>query len=902
MKPGEFHDIGLTRLANRDADNLYLHLNIWLADGRQVGRNYFRLHQLQGQEAISSPFEFQLQLRGNTDPDSQNRFTFEQFIGRPATVAINLASAEDQGQQRFDDAIAGAAAVDLSCFNGIIADFGMSEPGVYHATLKPALWRLSLTNRYHIHKHCNIRDAIAGVLKEHDIHYSVASLNHPDNPAVARVQDWLQAGESDLDFITRLMSKAYLFYYFVHTGDRHTLVLANQAGYPEVYPNGETLRYCQTNIEAQGLDQERAITQYQYKQSLSSSSVTGVFVRQENAWEQDTVADFQSYPPSTQGTGGTLPFNLYRIYQYGVNREEVDTHVNAQRDRLNTSATDLSGASHCPLFHCGYRFTLSADLGNLQNPQVVRPSLEGRSFVLTQVQHQCSLDGQYQNSFKATESDGLITPFSLQDTHQGSILARVEEHVKPDDWRYYDKDNFDPQNEMVDGYEAQQSHRLKGVYVRFSTDQGESDKVWVKLAPHMQTVPEVGVMVWVSRSNDDSELPEIQSIVQANGNRTVTPSRWTASTNVGSSHSTSYGDSKSIRFGLFSKADLNVAVSMVEQRYQQGHQQSDFSGSQQCNGQKFKDVSYSQGAGYNYSTSESGRSGLLGQSESYGCNYSHSEGAEVWSYSDYDHARNESYNQNTESYSRISGKTYSESTIGESESHSTITGDSRNYHQALGLSYNQSLVNRTENQNIAQGSSTSLGVNLGPIFGVSMNMAPVMNSNTTISPTTSVNTNIGSTTSSAVHMGSSLSSSLQLGSSTSSNTQVGTQTSISSMTDSTSVNSILSQTQASVTGMSTRGSMTGMDTGASMTGVQGNMSITGVSSGLSVTGIHSAISVVGDSTSINVTGASTNISVTAESMMVDVNASGVKCIVDNRIEAKVEDLNVAIQSLIKLVL
>ena len=47
--------------------------------------------------------------------------------------------------------------------------------------------------------------------------------------------------------------------------------------------------------------------------------------------------------------------------------------------------------------------------------------------------------------------------------------------------------------------------------MRFSTDDEDSEPVWVKLAPSMQTVPEIGVTVLVTRAQDESELPEIQS-------------------------------------------------------------------------------------------------------------------------------------------------------------------------------------------------------------------------------------------------------------------------------------------------------------------------------------------------------------------------------------------------------
>ncbi len=101
---------------------------------------------------------------------------------------------------------------------------------------------------------------------------------------------------------------------------------------------------------------------------------------------------------------------------------------------------------------------------------------------------------------------------------------------------------------------------------------------------------------YVTRAQDQSELPEIQSIIHANGTKVIQPSGWTANTNVGSAYSTGYGDGQSIRFGLHSQADLNRATGIVGDQYATG---------------KFREASYSQGASYSYATSETGAPGLL---------------------------------------------------------------------------------------------------------------------------------------------------------------------------------------------------------------------------------------------------------------------------------------------------
>ena len=53
--------------------------------------------------------------------------------------------------------------------------------------------------------------------------------------ATYRTQSWMQAGETDLDFLNRLIEKAGLFFYFVHSQNQHIMVLTDQSYYQALY-------------------------------------------------------------------------------------------------------------------------------------------------------------------------------------------------------------------------------------------------------------------------------------------------------------------------------------------------------------------------------------------------------------------------------------------------------------------------------------------------------------------------------------------------------------------------------------------------------------------------------------------------------------------------------------------
>ncbi|OIO59462.1 MAG: hypothetical protein COX57_02870 [Alphaproteobacteria bacterium CG_4_10_14_0_2_um_filter_63_37] len=804
-----------------------LQLAITLADGTVLGQNLFRLIGFKGQEQVNAPFSFQLQLHANTDPAATRQIDFDQIMGRPVTFAVRRPLDPDATPIPFLTALAQGGSAQWSFFNGIAVSFAMAEPGVYNLTVKAALFKLSLSNNYRIHPQCNIRDAIAGVLDQHKVAYDMSTLEGDDNPAVWRVQDWLQAGESDLAFVQRLMGKAQLYFYFLQSARGHVAVFANRPHYAKVYPDNRPLRYTMSNIEALGLDQDDLITQYSYEQTLTTSTIHGRFVRQHAAWEAPFYPPEYASVQATQPEGDDdLPFHQYKIFQYGCNQEEVTRFTGNAADALATSGTSLSGASSCDRMRVGHTFTLTGSLIAPSNPSPVRPSLEGRSFVLTQVQHEASLDGKYSNQFQSTEETGLVTPFDIQDTHQGSLLAQVVAHQPVEGsgrWEYDYKGDFDLARHTFEDTCSGDRLDAKGVYVSFSTDGGGA-ATFVKLAPSMQTIPEVGAIVLVGRSSDESELPEIQQILHSFGSKVVTPPGWTSNTQVGNNDSTSYGDSRALRYGMnsnVSTGDVDAAWGKVSGAYDSG---------------KFKDASYSRGAGWNYSTSENGRHAILSESYSYGNTYSTSEADEskVWSDTGYNYREDkvgtsESLSTTgTETRTSTTGTSTTTSTVGTSTSTST-TGTNTNT-SITGMSSNTS-VTGMHTEVSATGMSTS-----SSITGISQGMS-----------LTGMQNRMEMT---------GISSSFGL-------TGISTGFNLTGMSDSAAITGASSELR--VTGASDSIGVTGMSTGINVTGVSTNIGVTGANTSISVTGDSTDIGVVGSTTRINVTGSSTGINVIGSS-------------------------------------
>ncbi|TJZ63652.1 contractile injection system protein, VgrG/Pvc8 family [Chitiniphilus eburneus] len=909
-------DIGemqIQTVANRAP---YLHCAVFLPGNNNfIGDETFRLTSFSGQEGVSEPFDFQLELHADTHSDSdvpkQAQFVgqtrslrFADLIGRPVTVGIHLPSPSGQAAvaERFAQAVRGGDPGDgLALFNGIITTLSMEDPGVYRATMKPALYKLTLTNRYQIYPHQCIRDMIETLMKRHRIAYSVAGIGGADNLATERVQDWMQAGESDYELLRRLMGKAHISYYISHSATGHTVVFLNRPDYPQVYADRRPLRYTQTALDELGLHEPDLLSQFSYQQSMQTSGVTGTATRQEAAWERDEVAVTTSYRHAALADTGELPFRQYKIYQYGCSHDELQEFSGRTQLSLTTAGSQFSGAATCPLFHPGHQFSVSAKPWQA-NPQPVRLSLEGHTFVLTSVKHEASLDGSYRNQFQAVDAAGSLAPFSLADTQQGAVLATVVPPPAPPNWRWYDKHVYSPETaSLLDGEGDQRELKAMGVYVRFTVDDDQSQPVWVKLASHMQTVPEYGVTVTVARAQDESELPEIQSILQSNGSQTIVPSGWQASSHVGNSFSTSYSDGKRISFGATSRYDLDNAVNLVTAAYARG---------------VFRDAGYSQGGNYSYNTSEQRADGMLGESWSYGCNYGNSWAKENTNFSatgrSFSHMVRGRYDTglqlNESSYPAAAGAVDASvvETFGNTWNQSTQTGNSTG---------SNTMIGNSDNTSITVGNSLSAAVQVGNT--VNAHIMTGVASNTSLH-NVDLNTSVTAMTGSLSTVGVATSVGMVGMTSNSNITGVAESTSLTgsnqsmSMTGShQSVSATGSVTSMDATGMVTSMSMTGMRTGTSMTGMVDDTSMTGMTTSMGMVGMSTSMNLVGNSSSISMTGVSSSLSLTASSSSLNVvndqvgaeiYLGGLKSGVDQRVECDLKQIIVEVMSGVRLIM
>lgn len=793
-----------------------LSLLILTDDGHTIDDSQLRIKSLQGQENISQPFQYQLELRANDYFSADEILDFATLMG--ANTTVMLGTPETQNDVTYGSFPEQRPVV---YFNGMISNFALAERGVYHVTLKPALFKLGLQNNYRLFNQKTILEVVSEVLSDNNIKFNKAELNDTDNLIVCglanyRRQDWLQAGESDLDFINRLMQKVHLFYYFTHSNGSHEMVITDQPYYKTIYQrevnqagfNVETdkikplyLSYTQIN----DLDRDDYITSFKYQQNLTTNGITSVLAQTEAVWESQNTS--QASPVFLERKYQKEKLNIQQMHkvQYGASKSEVE-HINdTAMNKLEATRFDFSGSSTSPELKAGHKFKVleASDSDNGKNVLPIRPELNEMEFVVTSVQHQATVEGSYTNTFSAVSASGLATAEPAQDQGQGTILARVtakpaanaQVNVSFSDGDFNEVDHTGSSANQLEKtvftfdskqflYDQDDNFDCTGVYVRFIDQPEDAASQWVKLAEHMQTVPEVGTYVIVSRSQDSTEIPEIQNIIQSKGSKVIMPDGYTTNTNVGDSYNTSYGDSTSIGMGADIGTDLERAQNIVNPIRDAG---------------KYNNVSYNESSSYSYNISShshnisvTGDQTKAGYSEPYynpgtmeGCVQYSQNNTYGDTYSQSEHIGNTT-STNTEVGATTTASTTTGAVTGVSNMNGATTQTAANIGaetfvtSKTGVLTNVTNINGMQlNTSLITGSSISTSTILGNQTSTSTVTGNNSSVSTTIGNQTGTNTMIGNTVNTNTTMGNSTSTQTMLGNSTNTNTTLGNNTNTS---------------------------------------------------------------------------------------------------------------------------
>jgi len=428
-----------------------------------LGENDLLMESLEGTEAISEPFLFHLFMRSaSSDLDASK------IVGKSATVTIALAD----GPKRY--------------INGIVSRFvqtgGEETWASYRAELVPKLWLLSLSRDRKIYQGKTIAEIIKAVLGDAGIVF-----DDQLSGSYTALDYCVQYDESPLDFISRLMERAGIFYFFKFANGSHTMVLGDAAAAHPDCSDAATVRFFP---ETQALCAMDTIARFESEHSVTLKKVT--------------VSDFNYDTPSTSLEGSeSAEAGAGLGYEFPAGHEKASDAQALAKLRLQAaqvSAQTLRGQGYAYPFAAGAKFKLTDHFAAALNT----------TYVLRRVHH-TSRDDLYSNAFEAFASTVPFRPplRTAKPRAVGAETAKVVGSSGEEIW----------------------TDKLGRIKVQFPWDRdGQSDEkssVWLRVAQPLAGkgfgalfLPRIGHEVVVSYLHGDPDRPLVTGSVYNGENDT----------------------------------------------------------------------------------------------------------------------------------------------------------------------------------------------------------------------------------------------------------------------------------------------------------------------------------------------------------------------------------------------
>lgn len=306
-------------------------------------------------DTSEAPNEFELEAGGHPAQDFLvMSFEAEEELSRPYSLEVTVGVREDAG---VDPAALIGQPATLTLrdgagdryLHGLVAGVkGWTEKGQeftqrLRLQVVPALWRLSQTRNNRIFQEKTLPDIIKEVLDATGVkHRQSLSGSYEKREYV------VQYGESDLDFVSRLMEEVGIFYFFEHEAAKETMVLADANGACPDLPTGA-----------------RVLFREQSGMAVADDSLDGFTWRHELRSAKVSLRDFNYLSPDLDMTTSVTASSgdpSLEVYDYPAGFVEGSRGQGLARVRLEElrSRVEVSSATGiCRRLLPGHQFDLA---------------------------------------------------------------------------------------------------------------------------------------------------------------------------------------------------------------------------------------------------------------------------------------------------------------------------------------------------------------------------------------------------------------------------------------------------------------------------------------------------------------------------------------------------------------
>jgi type VI secretion system secreted protein VgrG len=424
-----------------------------------LGTDALLLAGIEGEEAISRPFRFALDLASpRLDVDTAA------LLRTPAAVSFPL----QDGSTRTIHGL----------FNRLSQTGRHEDLATYRAEIVAWPWFLSLRKNRKIFQEKSILEIAAEIFRFWG--FSDFDFRCEDRPAKDYV---VQYNESDLEFLSRWLETEGIFYFFEHFEDRHVLVLADNNGLVEPCPSiAEAWLRGDTEVEGDAvtsLTLEHAV--HVGRVTLRSYDYLQPSLSLEASHEGDGTGEVYDFSGSF-----STPEDADRYARYRIEAEE------AQREQVE-------GVGNCRWMVSGHTFELEGHFN---------PATNGE-YIITSVTHRATAGG-----FRSGDIDGLAYHNTFQCIRSDTPYRPLHRHTKPAPQGTHTAVVVGPAGEEI------WTDRYGRVKVQFHWDRDgkhdEASSCWIRVATPWGSkgfgsfsVPRIGDEVVVDFVEGDPDRPVI---------------------------------------------------------------------------------------------------------------------------------------------------------------------------------------------------------------------------------------------------------------------------------------------------------------------------------------------------------------------------------------------------------
>ncbi|MFC1889796.1 type VI secretion system Vgr family protein [Thermodesulfobacteriota bacterium] len=365
--------------------------------------NYIRVVNFSGEEEISRPFWFEIELIAS-DPN----IDLESVVNEPASLEI---TARDGEKFKFHGVLSHFEQRGQERIPGYKGDESWAR---YWAVLVPKLFLLSQRRQNQVHfpegekEGKTVKDIIEAELKDtgladkKDFEFLLNS-EYPKRDYV------VQYKETDLNFISRLMEHDGIFYYFKHDDKGTKMVVGDKNDHF-------------TEIESiAGEEEKNTITYNTAHLQSPKESIWSLICQQQRLPKQLILRDYNYRKPSmdlkTEETIDEKGDGIISDYgDHFKDKDEGKTLAKVRAEEIRCGRKLFLGEGDCMRFRAGYRFKLKGHY---------RTDLNDKEYIITRVRHEGAQSGpgrsgkgengagevpEYSNEFTAIPAEVIFRP------------------------------------------------------------------------------------------------------------------------------------------------------------------------------------------------------------------------------------------------------------------------------------------------------------------------------------------------------------------------------------------------------------------------------------------------------------------------------------------------------------